>query len=91
MNGDLKASSFIKPKINPKELSNEELEFIIRTGKMPPSIQGKENQQPYWPASAQHNMSEQALLEMSKDGSSLRWTNPNHNQLTQYLTHSQAA
>ena len=26
------------PKINPKELSNEELEFIIKTGKLPPKF-----------------------------------------------------
>jgi hypothetical protein len=29
MNGDIKAGSFVKPKINPKDLTNEELEFII--------------------------------------------------------------
>lgn len=51
MNGDSKGGSFIKPKINPKELSNEELEFIIWTGKMPPSLQNKENL-PFRPASA---------------------------------------
>jgi hypothetical protein len=30
------------PKINPKDLSNQELEYIIRTGKLPP----KYSQQP---------------------------------------------
>lgn len=38
MNGEITSGSFVKPKINPKELSNEELEFIIKTGKMPPSL-----------------------------------------------------
>jgi hypothetical protein len=33
------------PKINPKDLSNEELEFIIKTGKLPPKF----NNQPPQP------------------------------------------
>ena len=43
MDGDIKPGSIVKPKLNPKELSNEELEFIIKTGKMPPSLSSKEN------------------------------------------------
>ena len=33
-----RVGSVRKPKINPKDLSNEELEYIIRTGKLPPSV-----------------------------------------------------
>jgi hypothetical protein len=46
MNGDMKTNSFKRQRLNPKDLSNEELEFIIRTGKMPPSYSDKENQRP---------------------------------------------
>ena len=31
--------SGLPPKLNPKDLSNEELEYIIKTGKLPPRIQ----------------------------------------------------
>jgi len=32
------------PKINPKDLSNEELEYIIKTGKLPPRIMTNDTQ-----------------------------------------------
>ncbi|CDW74073.1 UNKNOWN [Stylonychia lemnae] len=37
--------SKLLPKINPKDLSNEELEYIIRTGKLPPRIMGNDANQ----------------------------------------------
>ena len=43
LNGELKEGSFVKPKLNPKDLSNEELEYIIRTGKLPTVFSNKEN------------------------------------------------
>ena len=39
----MKVKEEIHKKINPKELTNEELEFIIQTGKVPPSVLNKEN------------------------------------------------
>jgi len=58
MNGCIKEGTLVKPKLNPKDLSNEELEFIIRTGKMPPSLVNKENipNLPFRPTSVQQNM-----------------------------------
>jgi hypothetical protein len=33
-------------KINPKELSNDELEFIIKTGKLPPRLMQQDSNTP---------------------------------------------
>jgi hypothetical protein len=41
------------PVINPKELTNEELEYIIKTGQLPPRL----NQQPSAPSSRPQSVS----------------------------------
>ena len=43
------------PKINPKNLTNEELEYVIKTGKMPPQYQSSR------PGSASHKYPDMPL------------------------------
>lgn len=69
LNGELKEGSFVKGKLNPKDLSNEELEYIIRTGKMPSAFGNKEN-------SAQDANRPPPI---SQSNPSMKRTNPHHN------------
>ena len=70
------------PVINPKELTNEELEYIIKTGQLPPRL----NQQPSAPSSRPQSVS----YSLSKHNSSerkeeLKKTQGQHHLLQSYI------
>jgi len=77
-----KGKGVMMPVINPKELTNEELEYIIKTGQLPPRL----NQQPSAPSSRPQSVS----YSLSKQNSSerkeeLKKTQGQHPLLQSYI------
>ena len=69
------------PVINPKELTNEELEYIIKTGQLPPRL----NQQPEAPSSRPQSVSYSLSKHNSERKEEFKKTKGSHPLLQSYI------